>query len=44
MPTSISRPPTSVYRKNLIAAYRRFAPPQMPISAYIGTSMISKKT
>ena len=44
MPSSISTEPTSVYRKNLIAAYSLRGPPQMPISKYIGTSMASQKT
>ncbi len=36
--------PKSVYRKNLIAAYSRFADPQIPIRKYIGTSTISQNT
>src|SRR5919198_1046535 len=35
--------PNSVYRKNLIAAYSRFADPQIPIRKYIGTSTSSQK-
>ncbi len=42
MPSSITTLPTSVYRKNLIAEYRRFELPQMPIRKYIGTSMTSQ--
>jgi hypothetical protein len=29
--------------KNLIAAYRRLAPPQIPMMKYIGISITSKK-
>ena len=36
--------PNSVYRKNLIDAYWRFAEPQMPIRKYMGTRTISQKT
>ena len=36
--------PNSVYRKNLIEAYSRFAEPQIPIRKYIGTSTISQNT
>jgi hypothetical protein len=36
--------PTSVYRKNLIAAYSFRGPPQMPIRKYIGSSDNSKNT
>src|SRR5574341_941117 len=35
MPRSITTLPTSVYRKNLIAEYKRRPPPQMPIRKYI---------
>ena len=42
--TSISTLPTSVYKKNLIAAYSRRGPPQMPIKKYIGSSITSQKT
>ena len=42
MATSISTEPASVYRKNLIAAYSRRGPPQMPMRKYIGRSMISQ--
>ena len=41
---SISRPPTSEYRKNFIAAYCRRGPPKLPMMKYIGTSIASKKT
>jgi len=37
-PNNMTTDPTSVYRKNLIAAYKRFSPPQIPIRKYIGTS------
>jgi hypothetical protein len=40
--TSIRIEPASVYRKNLIAAYSRRGPPQMPMRKYIGRSMISQ--
>ena len=36
--------PNSVYRKNLIDAYWRFAEPQTPIRKYIGTSTSSQNT
>ena len=36
--------PRKVYRKNLIEAYTRFGPPQMPITRNIGISMASKNT
>ncbi len=36
--------PTSVYRKNLMAAYSRRAPPQIPMRKYIGTSITSQNT
>ncbi len=42
--TSISSEPSSVYRKNLIAAYTRRSPPQMPMMRYIGISIASKNT
>ena len=41
---SISTLPTSVYRKNLIAAYSFRGPPQTPIRKYIGSSMTSQNT
>ena len=41
---SISTLPSSVYRKNLIAAYSFLGPPQTPIRKYIGRSMTSQKT
>ena len=44
MPSSISTEPAKVYRKNLMAAYRRRSLPQTPIRKYIGTSMTSQKT
>ncbi len=44
MPSSITTEPASVNRKNLIAAYSRRAPPQIPIRKYIGTSMTSQNT
>src|SRR5262245_17112546 len=43
MPSSISTEPASVYRKNLMAAYSRRGPPQMPIRKYIGRSITSQK-
>ena len=43
-PSSMNTDPNSVYRKNLIAAYSRFALPQMPIRKYIGTRTSSQKT
>jgi hypothetical protein len=42
--TSISSEPISVYRKNLNAAYTRFAPPHTPMMMYIGISVASKNT
>ena len=36
--------PNNVYRKNLMAAYSRFAEPQIPIRKYMGTSTSSQKT
>ena len=44
MAISISTLPTSVYRKNLIAAYSRRGPPQTPIRKYIGSSITSQNT
>ena len=44
MAISISTLPSSVYRKNLIAAYSLRGPPQMPIRKYIGSSITSQKT
>ncbi len=41
---NISTLPTSVYKKNLIAAYSRRGPPHTPIRKYIGSSMTSQKT
>ena len=41
---SISTLPTSVYRKNLMAAYSFRGPPQMPIRKYIGSSITSQNT
>ena len=41
---SMTRPPSSEYRKNLMAAYWRRAPPKRPMMKYIGTSMASKNT
>ena len=43
-PSSMKIEPNSVYRKNLIAAYSRFALPQMPIRKYIGTRTSSQNT
>ena len=43
-PTSVTRLPASVYRKNLTAAYRRCGPPQMPIMKNSGISVNSKNT
>ncbi len=42
--TIISADPKRVKRKNLIAAYWRFSPPQTPIMKYIGRSTSSKNT
>ena len=42
--TSMSAEPNSVKRKNLIAAYWRFGPPQTPIMKNIGSSTTSKNT
>src|SRR3954468_13838642 len=36
-PTSVTRLPTNVYKKNFTAAYRLFGPPQMPIKKNSGT-------
>ena len=44
MATSINTLPTSVKRKNLMAAYSRRGPPQMPIRKYIGSSITSQNT
>ena len=41
---SISRPPSSEYRKNFVAAYARRTPPNAPIRKYIGISMTSNMT
>jgi hypothetical protein len=41
---SIRTLPTSVYIKNLIAAYSRLGPPHTPIRKYMGSNMISQKT
>src|SRR6478735_3247305 len=38
-PTSVTRLPTNVYKKNFTAAYRLFGPPQMPIKKNNGTSV-----
>src|SRR3954467_15909777 len=43
-PTSVTRLPTNVYKKNFTAAYRRCGPPQMPIKKNSGTSVNSKNT
>ena len=43
-PSSMNTDPNSVYRKNLMLAYCRFADPQIPIRKYIGTSTSSQKT
>ena len=42
--SSMSTLPKSVYRKNLMAAYSRRGPPQMPMRKYIGSSMTSQNT
>ena len=42
--TSISRPPSRLYSRNLTAAYCRWPTPKLPIMKYIGTSMASKNT
>ncbi len=44
MATSISSEPVMVYTKNLMAAYSRLVPPQIPMMKYIGISMASKNT
>ena len=36
--------PKRVYRKNLMAEYRRRSLPQTPIRKYMGTSMTSQNT
>ncbi len=41
---SISSEPSSVYRKNLKAAYTRLGPPHTPMMMYIGISVASKNT
>ncbi len=41
---NINTLPTSVKRKNLIAAYSRRGPPQTPMRKYIGNSMTSQTT
>ena len=43
MARSINTLPSSVYRKNLIAAYSLREPPQIPIRKYIGRSITSQK-
>src|SRR5437870_11764988 len=42
-PRSMNTEPNSVYRKNLIEAYWRFAEPHTAIRKYIGTSTSSQK-
>ena len=42
--TNMSAEPNRVKRKNLMAAYSRFSPPQTPIMKYIGRRTTSKKT
>jgi hypothetical protein len=41
---NINTLPSSVYKKNLIAAYSRRGPPHTPMRKYIGSSMTSQKT
>ncbi len=41
--TSIRIEPTIVNSTNLVVAYRRCLPPQMPIRKYIGISTASQK-
>jgi hypothetical protein len=41
---SIRTEPARVYRKNLIAAYSRLGPPQIPIRKYMGSSITSQNT
>ncbi len=41
--SSIATLPTSVYKKNLIAAYSFLGPPQTPMRKYIGTRLTSQK-
>ena len=36
--------PINVYRKNFVAAYSRFALPQIPIRKYMGTRTSSQNT
>jgi len=43
-PSSMKTLPNSVYRKNLMAAYSRFADPHTAIMKYIGTRTSSQKT
>ena len=42
MASSMSTLPAMVKRKNFIAAYTRFGPPQTPISRYMGMSISSQ--
>jgi hypothetical protein len=42
MPSSMITEPTKVYRKNLIAAYKRRSLPHTPIRKYMGTSITSQ--
>src|ERR1700693_3752705 len=42
IPSSMITEPTKVYKKNLIAAYKRRSLPHTPIRKYIGTSMTSQ--
>ena len=42
--TSVKSEPASVYRKNLIAAYTRFEPPQIPMMMNMGIKVASKNT
>src|SRR5579864_128387 len=42
IPSSIITEPTSVYRKNLMAAYKRRSLPHTPIRKYMGTSITSQ--
>jgi len=44
MASRIATLPRRVYRKNLMAAYSRLGPPQIPIRKYIGTSIASQNT
>ncbi len=44
MAASMSSDPTKVKMTNLMAAYRRRSPPQMPMMKYIGINISSQNT